>query len=198
VTGTERTERQMKRNILVIAGLFFLTLSFGADLFVFSRDGTNVVSGARELPSVGVRLDTRQPVLGLYGAQEGERKACGWYRCVAETNRTPEGMTVAGRAWVIEGCEAVEKLRLAARPAAKGYEISKYKLLCELKALGALPTFVEFLNADQERKILFDAATALDSDNPLVTAAATVLMPAFGLAAAGSSNLLWRCRTHAR
>lgn len=187
----------MKRmGIVGLVGMMGLTAC--ADLFVFSKDGTNVVSAPMNLPSVAVRLDTRQPVLGLYAAEDAERAACGWYKCVACTNAAPEGMVVSGRAWSLDGHLALETIVFAPAPPPPAYVISKYKLLCELKTLGALPSFAQYLASDAERKMLFDAATVLDSDNSMVTEAAALLVPALGISQSAMSNLLWRCRSDDR
>lgn len=183
--------RKLTLSILFVLSAFSAP---AAELYVYATNSV-ILSAPRELPSVGVRLDTRRCELGLYSADPATQAACGWFRCVACTNPVPDGMVVAAREWSISGLIAVESLAFKPAPPPEPFEVSKYKLLLELKAIGAFGVFSEFLHADAERKMLWDAAVALDSDNPMVVAASTVLLPAFGLDPTAASNLLWRCRS---
>lgn len=179
------------RTLIVI-----LSIAFGAvaaDLYMFSPDGTNIVSGARELPSVAVRLDTGEAVLGLYAASDADKAACGWHRCVASTNAAPEGCVVASRSYAILGAVAVETLTFKPRPSAN-VEISKFRLLENLAALGAEDAFCDYIASDVRLQRRWDAATTLDSTNAMVVAAMAGLSAELGIDAAAITNLIWRSR----
>jgi hypothetical protein len=51
------------------------------------------------------------------------------------------------------------------------FEVSKFRLCMAFQQAGKLADFMSFINADAERAFLWDAATVLDSDNPMVLAA---------------------------
>lgn len=167
----------------------------GAESFMFSRDGSNLVTDAVALPSCGVRLDNGTAVLGLHGASDADRAACGWYRAV-NTNAAPEGMREASRAWRVVGCEAVASVSWEPVPPPEPscFQISKYRLLCNLKDIGALGAFAQWLSADAERKLLWDAAVSLDSTNATVAEAAASLPALLGVPASAVSNVLERSR----
>ena len=61
------------------------------------------------------------------------------------------------------------------------YEISKIKLLLALDDAGLFDDVWAFINADPKRRILWDAATALDSDDPMIAEAVAALMASTGL-----------------
>ena len=73
--------------------------------------------------------------------------------------------------------------RQAAEEAASAapYEISKIKLLVALDDAGLFDDVWAFINADPKRRILWDAATALDSDDPMIAEAVAALMASTGL-----------------
>ena len=73
--------------------------------------------------------------------------------------------------------------RQAAEDAASAapYEISKIKLLLALDDAGLFDDVWSFINADPKRRILWDAATALDSDDPMIAEAVAALMASTGL-----------------
>ena len=73
--------------------------------------------------------------------------------------------------------------RQAAEDAARNapYEISKIKLLFALDDAGLFDDVWSFINADPKRRILWDAATALDSDDPMIAEAVAALMASTGL-----------------
>jgi len=79
--------------------------------------------------------------------------------------------------------EMREADRQAAEEAARNapYEISKFKLLLALDAAGLFDDVWAFINADPKRRILWDAATALDSDDPMIAEAVAALMASTGL-----------------
>ncbi len=99
--------------------LFALSISACADQFVFSKDGRTVTAGPRELPSVGVRLDTGQAVLGLHGADGATQAACGWYRVLPAQTKIADTLYVSARAYTIEKATAQEVLTLAEKPIRK-------------------------------------------------------------------------------
>jgi len=175
----------------IFAIMMLVFSASAAELYVFSRDGTNVVSSPRELPSVGQPISDPHTVVVLWSADDAARAACGWYRYVACTDACPAGMTASNRWTEIVEPLAYGRVSWKPRPA-KNFEISKYKLLVNLAATNALDSFVTYLNADATRKLLWDAATTLDSTNGMVRAAFAAMAETLGGAAV--SNLLWRSR----
>lgn len=79
--------------------------------------------------------------------------------------------------------EMREADRQAAEDASRNapYEISKIKLLLALDDAGLFDDVWAFINADPRRRILWDAATALDSDDPMIAEAVSALMTSTGL-----------------
>lgn len=69
--------------------------------------------------------------------------------------------------------EAAEQAAAEAAIAAANapFEVSKYKLCTFFKQSGKLDDFMAFINADEERAFLWNAAHVLDSDNPMVLSA---------------------------
>lgn len=80
-----------------------------ADSFLFAKDG-KVVSGPRDLPSVGVRLDTGKPVLGLHGASDAVKAACGWYRVIPSAVKAEPTQVVTGATYTLGKDTAQEVL----------------------------------------------------------------------------------------
>ena len=75
------------------------------------------IVGPKPLPSVGIRLDTGDVVLGLHSADEATQRACGWYVVVPSVQRASAGQQVVGRSFefrdgevreVLQFCEVVE------------------------------------------------------------------------------------------
>lgn len=162
-----------------------------ADLFVFSRDGKTATTSPRELPSVGQPIGNPTAVVFLLSASDADRASCGWYPCVRSSKTAPAGFRVSGRAWAIEEAQAIEQLSFTPIPM-KNYELSKFKIVQGLHAVGALEGFMSYLNADVTRKFMWDAATTLDSTNTLVVAAVEELSQSLGLPAV--SNILYSAR----
>ena len=79
--------------------------------------------------------------------------------------------------------------RLVPVPAAP-YELSKYIILERLIARGKGEAFLVILSSDPLTKARWDAATALDSDNPLLLAARDQLLPILGCAAEDAAQIL--------
>ncbi len=98
------------RTIIFFAVLLLASFAL-ADSFLFIQDG-KIVAGPRELPSVGVRLDNRQPVLGLHGADDATRAACGWFRVIPSTAKAASNQVVSARSYVIGAATAQEVLTL--------------------------------------------------------------------------------------
>ena len=86
-----------------------------ADSFVYSRDGKAVSAGPRDLPSVGVRLDTGWTVLGLHGASDAVRAACGWYRVIPDTAKPASNQVVSGATYTLGKDTAKQTLTFANR-----------------------------------------------------------------------------------
>ncbi|MFZ4394147.1 MAG: hypothetical protein ACOYOU_00815 [Kiritimatiellia bacterium] len=94
------------RRIFIFAS--FLVASFGlADSFLFVQAG-KITSGPRELPSVGVRLDNGQPVLGLHGADDATRAACGWYRVIPTNAILASNQMIVARSYLLNKDTAQE------------------------------------------------------------------------------------------
>ena len=181
----------MKRFSCLLFALISLS-SVAADSFVYATNGV-ILCAPRALPSSGIRLDTRQVVVGLYSASDADRSACGWFRCV-DTNATPSGMVVSNSWRAIVGNEAVSFATYKPYvPLALNLNLSKYKLLCNLKASGLLASFTEYLNSDSELKLFWDAAVSLDSTNSLVQAAMANFI-ASGVDASTVTNLILNSR----
>ena len=72
----------MIRKFALVAALVFLPFVFPSvgDTYMFVRDGTIRSLQPRDLPSVGIRLDTGDTVLGLHSASKEVQEACGWYK----------------------------------------------------------------------------------------------------------------------
>jgi hypothetical protein len=85
-----------------------------ADQYVYVRDG-RVQSAPRELPSVAVRLDTGETILGLHARTDAVRAACGWYRVVPSAQTVTKGQVVTGRSYVLGKCTVQEVLTIAER-----------------------------------------------------------------------------------
>jgi hypothetical protein len=76
-----------------------------------------------------------------------------------------------------------EAERLAAEEASRNapYEISKFKLLVALDDAGLFEVVWAYINADPKRRVLWDAATCLDSDDPMILEAVAALQAQTGL-----------------
>jgi len=86
--------RFLTATIIMLAG------SLLADSFLFVQGG-KVVSGPRDLPSVGVRLDNKQTILGLHGSDDSTKAACGWYRVVPADVTLATNQAITGRSYTI-------------------------------------------------------------------------------------------------
>ena len=95
--------------------LILLAVSALADSYVFSKDGKTVSAGPRDLPSVGVRLDDGKVVLGLHGATDATRAACGWYRIIPDQAKAASNQVVAVRSYTIGKETAQETLSFVER-----------------------------------------------------------------------------------
>ena len=69
------------------------------------------IVGPKPLPSVGIRLDTGDVVLGLHGADEATQRACGWYVVVPSVQRGTAGQQVIGRSFEFRDGEVREVLQ---------------------------------------------------------------------------------------
>lgn len=70
------------------------------------------------------------------------------------------------------------------------YELSKFIILERLIARGLGQAFLQVLASDPLTQARWDAATALDSDNPLFLAAQHQLFPALGATPAEAAQIL--------
>lgn len=73
----------------------------------------------------------------------------------------------------VAAAEAAEQAATEAAIAAANapFEVSKYKLCAFFQQSGKLDDFMAFVNADEGRAFLWNAAHVLDSDNPMVLSA---------------------------
>jgi hypothetical protein len=93
---------------------------------------------------------------------------------------TPEQCRAAG--YELLTPEMIEAARVAAEEAARNepYEISKLKLLKAFDALGKLDELVAFIEANPRRKLFWDAAMTLDSDDPMILEARAAIQRLVG------------------
>lgn len=97
------------------------------------------------------------------------------------SNPSPEQCRAHG--YELRTDEMRDAERQAAEEASRNapYEISKFKLLVALDDAGLFDDAWSFINADPKRRIFWDAATALDSDDPMIAEAVAALMASTGL-----------------
>lgn len=94
--------------------LILLAGSALADSFVFAKEG-KIISGPRDLPSVGVRLDNGQAVLGLHGASDAVKAACGWFRVIPSAQKAATNQVVVGSTYTLNKDTAQEVLSFGTR-----------------------------------------------------------------------------------
>lgn len=70
------------------------------------------------------------------------------------------------------------------------FEISKYKLLLALDEVNLLNSFSSFLDENEKIKLLWDAATVLDSNNPFLLDVIAVLKADSGITDAQITSIL--------
>lgn len=97
--------------IAIVLGACFCTV---ADQFVYVRDG-KVASAPRELPSCGVDGRTGEVVLGLHGAAEAQRAACGWYRVIPSKVALASNQVVRARSYMVGKTSVQEVLTVDTR-----------------------------------------------------------------------------------
>ena len=85
-----------------------------ADQYVYVLDG-RVQSAPRDLPSVAVRLDSGETILGLHARDDATRAACGWYRVVPSAQTATKEQVVMGRSYVLGKGTVQEVLTIAER-----------------------------------------------------------------------------------
>lgn len=98
----------------IIMSLLLLALVSVGEQFVYVRDG-RVQSAPRDLPSVAVRLDTGETVLGLHARDDATRAACGWYRVVPSAQILAKGQIVTGRSYTLSKATVQEVLAVGTR-----------------------------------------------------------------------------------
>lgn len=97
---------------ILIALLLLAACTAAADEYIYARAG-KAVSAPRELPSVGVRLDTGKAVLGLHGAGAAVQAACGWFRVIPATPTLGVNQYIASRSYAIGKDTAQEVVTIA-------------------------------------------------------------------------------------
>lgn len=105
----------MKRRVVVLAAMLAASWAMAADQYVFVLGG-KVASAPRDLPSVGVRLDSGRAVLGLHGASDSVKAACGWYRVIPSVVKAAEGEYVASRSYTVNKETVQEVVSVAKVP----------------------------------------------------------------------------------
>ena len=98
----------------IIMSLLLLALVGLGEQFVYVRAG-KVQSAPRELPSVAVRQDTGETILGLHARDDATRAACGWYRVIPSAQKAAAGQYVAGRSYTLGKGTAQEVLAIGTR-----------------------------------------------------------------------------------
>lgn len=89
----------MKRAIVILAVLV-AGFAVAAEQYVYVEGG-KIKSKPRQLPSVGIRQDTGATVIGLHGAGDSIRAACGWYRIEPDKRMLMVGQVVTGRSYTV-------------------------------------------------------------------------------------------------
>jgi hypothetical protein len=97
------------------------------------------------------------------------------------SNPSPEQCREHGYELRTDAMREAERLAAEEAASAAPYEISKIKLLLAFDDAGLFDDVWAFINADPRRRILWDAATALDSDDPMIAEAVAALMASTGL-----------------
>lgn len=88
---------------------------------------------------------------------------------LAADQQAAEQAIADAQAAAIAAQQAVEQAAIAAANAP--FEVSKFKLCMAFMQSGKLADFMAFIHADPQTAFLWDAASVLDSDNPMVLAA---------------------------
>lgn len=122
------------------------------------------IVGPKPLPSVGLRLDTGDLVLGLHGADEATQRACGWYVVVPSVQRASTGQQVIGRSFEFRDGEVREVLQYG-----EVVEVSAAERVAAI--------FDELGSTDDERVSAFAQLCAQVATNKL-RQAITVTIPA--------------------
>lgn len=182
----------MKKIILLAC---VLSLPCMAD-WAFVR-GTNVLFTVNQIPSTGRIQSTQEVVIGLQSATEAIQRACGYWMMM-DTLDVQQGMRVASSALVVKD-NIVEKVYTYEPIPPRNYTISKYKLLTAIDEAGKFTEFSAWIKALPEKeKMLWDAATSLDSTNSLVTGAIATLPSVLNVPASMVTNILERSEIDAR
>lgn len=159
--------------------------------------GTNVQFFVQQLPATGRIQETQQVVFGLPSADEATQRSCGYWMTM-DTLNIPAGMRVKTSQWVVKD-NIVEKIYTYEAIPPRNYTISKYKLLTAMDEVGLFDAFTGWLDAlPRKEKMLWDAATTLDSTNALVTAAIATLPTVFNVPASAVTNILERSEADAK
>ena len=115
---------------------------------------------------------------------------------------TSEAQAMAdAQAQAIAAAEANYAAQQAAESAAQAaadampFAVSKIKVLRAMQAVGRLSAFVAFLNADSDRKLLWDAAVTLDSNDQMVEDAMVQLAPLLEAMGTTANAFLRSCQS---
>jgi hypothetical protein len=112
------------------------------------------------------------------------------YKPVAYTEK-PEGYFAPS--WRDDADQITQVWTAYEPPAPQPFSLSKVKLLRAFDALGVLDVFCAFLAADQKRKLLWDAAVTIETNDPLVVDVLPSVAAQFGIADMGA--FLESCRS---
>jgi len=161
----------------------------------FATNGV-IVASSVALPVVGVRLDTQQAVLNLYGADEATLNACGYFPIQRSSIETPTNQYVSARSWAIEDGKCVEHLTFSAK--VKKITLDRVKLAGLVKAQGWTESFQSFVNSDPEISVRWYSAEKLvacsDEMKPFIEGFATIL----GITYTNAVQLLEQCKEDGR
>lgn len=153
----------MKKTICVL--LLCGVTAFGQG-YMFVRDGSISSLKPRDLPSVGIRLDTGDLVLGLQGASKQVQEACGWYKVQPWMGLVGKDQVAGKPTYTFSGGKVVETKTV----------LNKITITPQVRinqALAAMPG-----DSDDERVTALVRAVAETITNKLSTAITITVPPA--------------------
>lgn len=187
----------MKKTILVIWIIygFLVPQRMMAVDVAYVADGV-IVAVPVTLPVVGVRIDTQQAVLNLYGVDTATLNACGYYPVVRSEVVAQTNQYVSARSWMIEDGNCVEQLTFSNR--AKKVTLDRVKLAGLVKAQGWTEAFQGFVNSDPEISVRWYSSEKLvagsDEMKPFIEGFALMI----GIPYTNAVTLLDQCKEDRR
>ena len=183
----------MKKFILfwIFVPFYFVPQRMIAMDVAFVTNGV-VVAVPVQLPVVGVRLDTRQTVLNLYGADTSTLNACGYFPVQRSSETVGTNQYVAARAWAIESGKCVEHLTLSNKVVK--VTLSRRKVAEAVAANGWSTQFMTFVNSSPEVAVRWYSTEKLvagsDEMKPFIEGFASVV----GMSYTNAVQILETCR----